>query len=81
MTTIHMAPGATVISAPTHGGLDRMSAGLGTLARLAADAMRTLATWREAHAEAHEAARMVELAAHDPRVVAELRAAMLRDPR
>ena len=79
MTTIQMAPGAMVISASTHGGVDRVSAGVGILTRWVRDAVHALALWREAHAEAHEAARMVELAAHDPRVLAELRAALTRD--
>lgn len=81
MTTIHMAPGAMVISAPTHGGLERMSTGVSALATLVRGATRTLAVWREAYVEAHDAARRVELAAHDPRVLAELRAALQRDPR
>ena len=81
MTTIQMAPGATVISASTHGGLERVSSGAVALARLLRAAARSLATWREAHAEALQAARMVELAAHDPRVLAELRAALDRGAR
>lgn len=81
MTTIHMAPGAMVISAPTHGGLQRMGTGVRALERLLRGASRTLATWFEASIEAHDAARRVELAAHDPRVLAEVRAAMQRDPR
>jgi hypothetical protein len=81
MTTIHMAPGATVISVPTHGGLERLGAGVSALTKLVRDAARALAVWREAYVEAHEAARRVELAAHDPRVLAELRAALQRDPR
>ena len=81
MTTIHMAPGATVISAPTHGGVERLGTGVSALATLLRDATRTLAVWRDAYVEAHEAARQVELAAHDPRVLAELRAALQRDPR
>lgn len=75
MTTIHVAPGATVISARTHGGLDRMTTGASLLASLVAGAIRMLETWREARIEAHNDAMMVELAAHDPRVLAELRAA------
>jgi hypothetical protein len=75
MTTIHMAPGATVISARTHGGLDRMTTGVSLLASLVASAIRALDTWREARIEAHNDAMSVELAAHDPRVLAELRAA------
>jgi hypothetical protein len=78
MTTIHMAPGATVISARTHGGLDRMTTGVSLLANLVAGAIRTLDTWREARIEAHNDAMMVEIAAHDPRVLAELRAARER---
>lgn len=75
MTTIHMAPGATVISARTHGGLERMTAGVTIAAALIGGAIRALDAWREARIEAHNDAMLVELAAHDPRVVAELRAA------
>jgi predicted ATPase len=81
MTTIQMAPGAMVISTSTHGGVDRIGAGMSTLMALVRRAGATVALWREAYVEAHEAARAVELAAHDPRVLAELRAALQRDPR
>jgi hypothetical protein len=75
MTTIHMAPGATVITGRTHGGLERMTTGVGILAATIAGAIRALDTWREARIEAHNDAMLVEIAAHDPRVLAELRAA------
>jgi hypothetical protein len=75
MTTIHMAPGATVITGRTHGGLERMSTGVSILATMIGGAIRALDTWREARIEAHNDAMLVELAAHDPRVQADLRAA------
>lgn len=75
MTTIYMAPGATVISARTHGGLERMTTGVSLLARTIMAAIRALDAWRDARIEAHNDAAMIELAAHDPRVLAELRAA------
>lgn len=75
MTRIHMAPGATVMSTPTHGGLERVSRGTTVLTALLMQAIRALDGWRNARIEAHNAARMMELAAHDPRVLADLRAA------
>jgi hypothetical protein len=81
MRTIQMAPGATVISAPTHQGLERLSSGADILTTVFRDAVHALAVWRDAYVEAQAAARMVELAAHDPRALAELRALLQRDPR
>lgn len=78
MTTIHLTPGANVITGTTHGGIDRMTTGVTLLSRLVAAGIRGLDTWREARIDAHNAAAMVELAAHDPRVLAELRAAQDR---
>lgn len=78
MTTIHMTPGATVIVESHHRGLERMTAGLALVARLVTTAFKTLDTWHTARVEAHNDAMMVELAAHDPRVLAELRAARTR---
>jgi hypothetical protein len=78
MTTIHMAPGATVLSAPTHGGLERMTTGVSLAAKLLSGAIRALDGWREARIAAHNDAMLVELAAHDPRVMAEVRAAQFR---
>ena len=78
MTTIHLTPGANVITGTTHGGIDRMTTGVTLLSRLVEAGIRGLDTWREARIEAHNAAAMVELAAHDPRVLAELRAAQDR---
>ena len=75
MTTIHMTPGATVIVESRHGGVDRMTTGLGAIARLLTAAARALDVWHTARIEAHNDAMRVELAAHDPRVLGELRAA------
>lgn len=81
MTTFQMAPGATVISTPTHGGLNRMSAGAALLATLLVSAIRSLERWNTARIEAHNAAMLCEIAAHDPRVLAELRSAQAREQR
>lgn len=78
MTTIHMAPGANVITGTTHGGIDRLTIRVSLLSRLVEAGIRGLEAWREARIDAHDAASMVELAAHDPRVLAELRAAQDR---
>jgi len=78
MTTIHMAPGANVITGATHGGIDRMTTGVALLARLVTAGITGLDAWRDARIDAHNAAMMVELGAHDPRILAELRAAQDR---
>jgi hypothetical protein len=81
MTTIHMAPGATVLTAPTHAGLERMTAGVGVLARLTAAGYHALQAWRAARAAAHNQRTFTTLAEHDPRVTAEVRAAQDRTDR
>ena len=81
MATIHMAPGATVIPVSHHDGLERMTTGVGLLARLIASAAHALDAWHSARVEAHNDAMLVELAAHDPRVMQELRAARDRAAR
>ena len=53
MTTIHMAPGATVISAPAHGGLERMTTGVGVLAKLLAGAIAALGAGIAGVGESH----------------------------
>jgi hypothetical protein len=78
MTTFQMAPGAMVIKGPTHAGLERMTTGAGILARMLGGAIRSLDIWREARIAAHNDAMLVQLAAHDPRVMAELRAGIDR---
>lgn len=78
MTSFQMAPGATVISTPTHGGLTRMTAGTALLAKLLMSAIHSLERWNTARIEAHNAAMLCELAPHDPRVLAEVRAAQSR---
>ena len=78
MTTIQMAPGANVITDATHGGIDRMTAGVTLLARLVEAGIRGLDAWRDARIDTHDAASLAELAAHDPRVLAELSAAQGR---
>jgi hypothetical protein len=75
MTTIHMSPGATVMRAPTHGGIERMTTGVSLLARLLQGAIRGLDAWRDARVAAHNERMLAELAALDPRVMAEFRAA------
>jgi hypothetical protein len=78
MTTIQMARGANVITGTTHGGIDRITTGVTLLARLIEAGIRGLDAWRRARIDAHNSASLVELAAHDPRVLAELRAAQDR---
>ena len=75
MATIQLAPGATVMTAHTHNGLERMTTGVSLAATLLWSAIKALDVWREARISAHNDAMLVELAAHDPRVLAELRAA------
>lgn len=79
MATIHLAPGATVISGPTHAGYERFSEGLGITRRFLMAALRHLDNWNEASVAAHNAALAAQLAASDHRVLAELRAAHCRD--
>ncbi len=78
MTTIHITPGVNVITGTTHDGIDRMTTGVILLARLVEAGIRGLDAWRDARIDAHNEASLVELAAHDPRVLAELRAAQDR---
>jgi hypothetical protein len=75
MTTIHMSPGATVMRAPTHDGIERMTTGVGLLARLLHGAIRGLDAWRDARVAAHNERMVAELAALDPRVMSDLQAA------
>lgn len=75
MSTIHILPGATVITGTHHGGLDRVTTGMSLAARFVSTAIRALDTWHHARVDAHNDAMLVELAAHDPRVRAELRSA------
>ena len=81
MTTIHMAPGANVITGAKHNGLERMTTGVGIAAKLLMVAIRALDAWREARIHAHNDAMLAQLAAHDPRVLADLRAAQSRAER
>jgi hypothetical protein len=78
MTTIHMAPGAMVLKGTTHNGLERFTVGIGLLGRLLAAAVRGLDAWREARIAAHNDAMLAQLAASDPRVLADMRAALDR---
>lgn len=75
MTTIYMAPGATVIVGPEHKGLQRMTTGVGLLAGLLAAAIRRLDAYRSGRIAAHNEAMLLQLAAVDHRVLEELRAA------
>jgi hypothetical protein len=79
MTTIHMAPGAMVLKGPTHNGLERFTVGVGLLARLLVGAIRGLDVWRDARIAAHNDAMLAQLAVSDPRVLADMRAAIDRD--
>lgn len=78
MTTIYMAPGATVLKGTTHNGLERMTVGAGLLARALMGAIRGLEVWRDARIASHNDAILAQLAASDPRVLADLRAAIDR---
>lgn len=42
MTRIHLTPGATVLSAPTHDGLERITEGVGLIARFAGAAFASM---------------------------------------
>ncbi len=75
MTTFQMAPGAMVLKGTTHAGLERMTTGAGILAHMLSGAIHRLDMWREARIAAHNDAMLTQLAAHDPRVLSELRAA------
>ena len=81
MTTIVMTPGAMVIASPKHQGLERMAAFGRLVARGVAVATSALDTWRQARIAAHDDATRVESAAHERRLVAELRTAHLRGDR
>jgi hypothetical protein len=81
MATFHIAPGATVLKGPTHDGLERLTVGARLLARLLTGAIRALDGWREARVSAHNDAMLAQLAASDPRVLADLRAALDRQER
>lgn len=78
MTTFQMAPGAMVLKGTRHAGLDRMTTGAAIAARMLGSAIHRLDLWREARIAAHNDAMLVQLAAHDPRVMADLRAALDR---
>jgi hypothetical protein len=75
MATISTTPGSSVIKGTHHAGLDRMTAGAELLARVLASAIRGLDAWRDARIAAHNDTIIAELAAQDPRVQADLRAA------
>lgn len=75
MSTFQMAPGAMVIPTTDHAGLDRVNRGAALVAGVLMAAIRALDLWREARIEAHNDAMLCELAAHDPRVRAELQTA------
>lgn len=53
MTRIHLSPGATVLSAPTHDGLERITEGVGLIARLTGAAFASLQGRRGADVAAH----------------------------
>lgn len=81
MTTIHLVPGATVITGSQHLGLERVQRSADGVMGLLRRIGTALGEWHVARVEAHQQAMMVELAAHDPRVLAELRAALDRQAR
>ena len=81
MATISMTSGSSVIKGTNHAGLDRMTAGAEVLGRVLSAAIRGLDIWFNARTAAHNDAILSELAAHDPRVLADLRAAMDRSDR
>jgi len=81
MATISMNPGSSVIKGNHHAGLDRVTAGAELLSRVLAAAIRGLDTWRDARIAAHNDAILTELAARDPRVLSDLRAAADRSDR
>jgi len=75
MTTISMNPGSSVIQGTHHAGLDRMTAGAELISRMLRAAIRGLDAWRDVRIAAHNDAALSGLAARDPRVLADLRAA------
>ena len=81
MATISTTPGSSVIKGTHHAGLDRMTAGAELIARLLGAAIRGLDAWRNASIAAHNDAIIARLAAQDPRVLADLRAAADRASR
>lgn len=81
MATISTTPGSSVIKGTHHAGLDRMTAGAELLARLLSSAIRGLDAWRDARIAAHNDTVIAELAALDPRVLADFRAATDRSSR
>jgi len=81
MTRIRIAPGATVLTAPTHGGLERMTAGVGVLAGLTAASYRAVQHWRATRIAAHNDRMFAALAERNPDVTADLRAATDRAAR
>jgi hypothetical protein len=75
MSTFEIAPGATVLRAPHHGGLDRILAGAGWWSAVWSRAAAVLADLRRARAAARDEARLAEMIAADPRVRADWQAA------
>ena len=78
METIRISAGSSVLVGPTHGGINRMSAGVAVAHRILSAALRGLDVWHESRVAAHNAALAAQLASHDHRVLDELRAAYCR---
>ena len=78
MEAVRIAAGATVMTGPTHLGVERISAGISIAHKVLITALKALDVWHEARVAAHNAALVSQLAAQDHRVVAELRAAYCR---
>ena len=78
MEAIRMSAGSSLLVGTTHGGLERMSAGVAVMHRILTAALRGLDVWHESRVAAHNAALAAQLAAQDHRVLEELRAAYCR---
>ncbi len=75
MSTFEIAPGATVLRAPHHEGLDRIVAGADWWSAVWSRVVAVLADLRRARADARNEARLAEMIAADPRVRADWQAA------
>jgi len=78
MEAIRISAGSSVLVGPTHGGIERMSAGVAVAHRILSAALRGLDVWHENRVAAHNASLAAQLASQDHRVLEELRAVYCR---